>query len=81
MANNISVTITSLKKALIERISDTEDAALLHQIKYLLDAEEAIIELSDDLQSDLLEASAEAKKGLVISKSSLDAKVEQWLKS
>jgi len=81
MANILSLTLTSLKKALIERISDTEDAALPHQIKHLLDAEDAIIELSDDLQAELLEASSEAKKGLAISKSSLDTKVEQWLKS
>ena len=70
-----------LKKELIHRISGIEDIDFLKAIKTILDYKnkDAIIELTDDQEKELLFASKEGKNGKVISQSELDQKVEKWL--
>lgn len=70
-----------LKQELIHKISRIEDIEFLNAIKTILDykAKESFIELTADLEEELLHASKEGQKGNVISQSELDEKVEQWL--
>lgn len=70
-----------LKQELIHSISGIEDNDLLIAIKTILDHKkrESIIELTDDLERDLLFASDDWKKGNVVSQSEMDQKVGEWL--
>ena len=70
-----------LRQEFIHSISRTEDNDLLVAIKTILDSKkrESIIELSDDLEKELLYASDEWRKGNVVSQSEMDGKVEEWL--
>ena len=69
-----------LRQEFIHSISRTEDNDLLVAIKTILDSKkrESIIELSDDLEKELLYASDEWRKGNVVSQSEMDGKVEEW---
>lgn len=75
------MTIANLKKELIQKISGTEDDVLLMQIKQMLDAgnDDVIIEITEELKSELLISSAEAKGGKCLTQEELDAKVSKWL--
>ena len=70
-----------LRHELISRIAGIEDVNFLNAIKTILDYKknEPFIELSSDLESELLKASEEVKKGEFISQSKMDKKVEAWL--
>ena len=70
-----------LKQELIHSISVIEDYDFLKAIKTILDyrKQENIIELTDDMEKELLFASDEWKKGIVVSQSEMDRKVEEWL--
>ena len=70
-----------LRHELISRIAGIEDVDFLNAIKTILDYKknEPFIELSSDLENELLKASEEGKKGVFISQSKLDKKVEAWL--
>ncbi|MDD3723415.1 MAG: hypothetical protein PHW92_13190 [Lutibacter sp.] len=70
-----------LKQELINRISRIEDVDFLNTIKTILDnkKKEPFIELSTNQEKELLKASAEGKKGGIISQSEMDKKVEVWL--
>ncbi len=70
-----------LKQELINRISRIEDVDFLNAIKTILDnkKKEPFIELSTNQEKELLKASAEGKKGGIISQSEMDKKVEVWL--
>jgi len=70
-----------LKQELIHRISRIEDIDFLNAIKTILDykKKEPFIELTADQEKELLLSSKEAKKGIVISQSEMDQKVEEWL--
>ncbi|MEI6142890.1 MAG: hypothetical protein WCP85_26675 [Mariniphaga sp.] len=70
-----------LRQKLIHSISEIEDYDFLMAIKTILDyrKQENIIELTDDMEKELLFASDEWKKGIVVSQSEMDRKVEEWL--
>lgn len=70
-----------LKQELIQRISSIEDTEFLNVIKTILDynKKESFIELTPEQESELLFASADGKKGNVISQSEMDQKVAKWL--
>lgn len=70
-----------LKQELIHKISSIEDIEFLNAIKTILDykTKDSFIELTADLEEELLHASKEGQQGNVISQSELDKKVEQWL--
>lgn len=70
-----------LKQELIHKISSIEDIEFLNAIKTILDykTKDSFIELTADLEEELLHASKEGLQGNVISQSELDKKVEQWL--
>ena len=70
-----------LKQELIHSISVIEDYDFLKAIKTILDykKQENIIELTDDMEKELLFASDEWKKGNVVSQLEMDRKVEEWL--
>ena len=70
-----------LKQELIHSISVIEDYDFLKAIKTILDyrKQENIIELTDDMEKELLFASDEWKKGNVVSQPEMDRKVEEWL--
>lgn len=70
-----------LKQELIHKISSIEDIEFLNAIKTILDykTKDSFIELTSDLEEELLHASKEGQQGNVISQSELDKKVEQWL--
>ena len=71
-----------LKRELIKRISDIDDAEFLNAIKTLLDykKKEPYIDLTDKQEEELLMASEEGRKGNYTSQAEMDKKVEQWLK-
>jgi len=71
-----------LKQELIKRISGIDDVEFLNAIKTILDYQkkEPYIELSSDMEKELLMASEEEKKGLVSTQSEMDKKVSGWLK-
>jgi hypothetical protein len=70
-----------LKQELIHRISRIDDTEFLIAIKTILDynKKESLIEISPELEQELLFASSEGKKGIVISQSEMDQKVSEWL--
>jgi len=70
-----------LKHELINRISGIEDVDFLNAIKTILDykKKEPFIEISSDLENELLIASEDGTNGNFISQSNLDMKVEGWL--
>jgi len=68
-----------LRHELISRIAGIEDVNFLNAIKTILDYKknEPFIELSPDLESELLKASEEGKKGEFISQSKMDKSIFQ----
>jgi hypothetical protein len=70
-----------LKQELIHRISRIDDTEFLIAIKTILDynKKESFIEICPELEQELLFASSEGKKGIVISQSEMDQKVSEWL--
>ena len=74
--------IIELQQELINRISSIEDATFLNAIKSFLDRkkEEPYIELTYELEKELLMASKEGKDGKYISQLEMNLKVEEWLK-
>lgn len=70
-----------LKQELIHRISRIDDTEFLIAIKTILDynKKESFIEISPELEQELLFASSEGKKGIVISQSEMNQKVSEWL--
>jgi hypothetical protein len=71
-----------LKQELIKRISGIEDVDFLNAIKTILDygKKESYIELSSEMEKELLLASEEGEKGLFSTQSEMDKKVSEWLK-
>lgn len=71
-----------LKQELISRISGIEDVDFLNAIKTILDynRKEPFIELTKEMELELLTASKEGEKGTFISQSEMDKKVEEWLR-
>ena len=71
-----------LKKELIKRISDIDDAEFLNAIKTLLDykKKEPYIDLTAEQEKELFTASEEGKMGNYTSQSEMDKKVQEWLK-
>lgn len=71
-----------LKQELISRISRIEDVDFLNAIKTILDynRKEPFIELTKEMELELLTASKEGEKGTFISQSEMDKKVEEWLR-
>lgn len=76
------MSIIELKQELINRISSIEDATFLNSIKSILDrkSREPYIELTEELEQELLIASEEGKAGKYISQSEMDQRVDGWLK-
>lgn len=76
------MSIIELKQELINKISSIEDATFLNSIKSILDrkSKEPYIELTNELEQELLIASEEGKDGKYISQLEMDQKVEEWLK-
>ncbi len=74
--------IIELQQELINRISSIEDATFLNAIKSFLDRkkEEPYIELTYELEKELLMASEEGNDGKYTSQLEMDQKVEEWLK-
>ena len=68
-----------LRHELISRIAGIEDVNFLNAIKTILDYKknEPFIELSSELESELLKASEEGKKGEFISQSKMDKSIFQ----
>lgn len=71
-----------LRQELILSISKIEDLEFLQAIKTIIDfkKKEVFLKLSSLEEQELLYASKEGKKGNVVSQSSMDKKVEEWLK-
>ncbi len=71
----------TLKQELIHRITNINDFDLLNALKTLLDfrKDENIIELTPEIEKELLEASIQASNGETISQAKLDEKVDKWL--
>ncbi len=76
------MSIIELKQELINRISSIEDATFLNSIKLILDrkSKEPYIELTNELEQELLIASEEGNDGKYTSQLEMDQKVEEWLK-
>ncbi|MCK9206650.1 MAG: hypothetical protein M0P66_06015 [Salinivirgaceae bacterium] len=71
-----------LKQELIHRISVIEDIDFLKAIKTILDykKKETYIELTTELENELLFASKEGKSGKFTTQSEMDKNVEKWLR-
>ena len=71
-----------LKRELIKRIFDIDDAEFLNAIKTLLDYKKKnpYIDLTDKQEKELLMGSEDGRKGNYTPQAEMDKKVQEWLK-
>ena len=75
------MTTTELKKQLIHRISEIEDANFLKALKTILDSKlnEKVLNLTAEQKVEIIESREDVKKGLVIDNALLDKEIKAWL--
>jgi len=75
------MTSIELKKQLIHRISEIEDANFLKALKTILDSKlnEGILNLTADQRDEIIASREDVKKGLVIDNALLDKEIKAWL--
>jgi len=75
------MTTIELKKQLIHRISEIEDANFLKALKTILDskANEGILNLTAEQKDEIIASREDVKKGLVIDNALLDKEIIAWL--
>ena len=75
------MTTMELKKQLIHRISEIEDANFLKALKTILDSKlnEGILNLTAEQQDEIIASREDVKKGLVIDNALLDKEIKAWL--
>ena len=75
------MTTIELKKQLIHRISEIEDANFLKALKTILDSKlnEGILNLTSEQRDEIIASREDVKKGLVIDNALLDKEIKAWL--
>ncbi len=75
------MTTIELKKQLIHRISEIEDANFLKALKTILDSKlnEGILNLTAEQRDEIIASREDIKKGLVIDNALLDKEIKAWL--
>jgi hypothetical protein len=75
------MTTIELKKQLIHRISEIEDANFLKALKTILDSKlnEGILNLTAKQRDEIMASREDVKKGLVIDNALLDKEIKAWL--
>jgi len=75
------MTTIELKKQLIHRISEIEDANFLKALKTILDSKlnEGLLNLTADQRDEIIASREDVKKGLVIDNALLDKEIKAWL--
>jgi len=75
------MTTTELKKQLIHRISEIEDANFLKALKTILDSKlnEKVLNLTAEQKDEIIESREDVKKGLVIDNALLDKEIKACL--
>ena len=75
------MTSIELKKQLIHRISEIEDANFLKALKTILDSKlnEGILNLTAEQRDEITASREDVKKGLVIDNAMLDKEIKAWL--
>jgi hypothetical protein len=75
------MTSIELKKQLIHRISEIEDANFLKALKTILDSKlnEGILNLTAEQRDEIIASREDVKKGLVIDNALLDKEIKAWL--
>jgi hypothetical protein len=75
------MTTIELKKQLIHRISEIEDANFLKALKTILDSKlnEGILNLTAEQRDEIIASREDVKKGLVIDNALLDKEIKAWL--
>jgi len=75
------MTTMELKKQLIHRISEIEDANFLKALKTILDSKlnEGILNLTAEQRDEIIASREDVKKGLVIDNALLDKEIKAWL--
>ena len=75
------MTTIELKKQLIHRISEIEDANFLKALKTILDSKlnEGILNLTAEQRDEIMASREDVKKGLVIDNALLDKEIKAWL--
>jgi len=75
------MTTIELKKQLIHRISEIEDANFLKALKTILDSKlnEKVLNLTAEQKDEIIESREDVKKGLVIDNALLDKEIKAWL--
>ena len=75
------MTTIELKKQLIHRISEIEDANFLKALKTILDSKlnERILNLTAEQRDEIIASREDVKKGLVIDNALLDKEIKAWL--
>jgi hypothetical protein len=77
------MTTIELKKQLIHRISEIEDANFLKALKTILDSKlnEGTLNLTDEQRDEIIASREDVQKGLVIDNALLDKEIKAWLNS
>lgn len=75
------MTTVELKKQLIHRISEIEDANFLKALKTILDIKvnEGILNLTAEQRDEIIASREDVKKGLIIDNALLDKEIKAWL--
>ena len=75
------MTTIELKKQLIHRISEIEDANFLKALKTILDSKlnEGVLNLTAEQRDEIIASREDVKKGLVIDNAMLDKEIKAWL--
>ena len=75
------MTTIELKKQLIHRISEIEDANFLKALKTILDSKlnKGVLNLTAEQKDEIIESREDVKKGLVIDNALLDKEIKAWL--
>jgi hypothetical protein len=75
------MTTIELKKQLIHRISEIEDANFLKALKTILDSKvnEGILNLTAEQKDEIIASREDVEKGLVIDNALLDKEIIAWL--
>ncbi len=75
------MTTIELKRQLIHRISEIEDANFLKALKTILDSKlnEGILNLTAEQRDEIIASREDVKKGLVIDNALLDKEIKAWL--
>jgi hypothetical protein len=74
------MTSLQLKKNLISRIREIDDAEFLDEIKLMLDSKskQQILKLTPEQQKDIRESKKEVSKGHIITQADLDKEIQKW---